>query len=348
ILESLLGNPEYASAAAEAMGFIRSEAVVPILQNLDREGQPKAVVKSARRALHRLKSEGIVVEEKPEELPGPTLGLTGGRRIIRSIMSNVDGNGEQMLSILFTVPLTGTEALVMIANDVNGIEEFAAVRTTKKAYEDSLAESTPKGSVYVDVPSSYVLFRGREYEAITVNQGKPLPIDYQVYRDLFHAPGSNYERSIIYDEIDAEEIRSNMSLARRAGELFETKIFRGWVIRENDIQPHAVKLIEAEESPLILSKAVKQERIERIFQTAADEIFTPEVRARYKRRIEENAYVLLKTGNPDLARVAVACALELATKDLPSHLVSFVRVLVERSIGVYIATHKDEGRIHRV
>lgn len=64
-----------------------------------------------------------------------------------------------------------------------------------------------------------------------------------------------------------------MSLARRAGELFETKIFRGWVIRENDIQPHAVKLIEAEESPLILSEAVKQERIERIFQTAANEIF---------------------------------------------------------------------------
>lgn len=347
ILESLTSDTEYAPVAAEAMGFIRSEAVVPILRNLDRAELPKAIVKAARRALHRLKSYGIAVEET-QELPRPTIALAGGRRIIRSVMSNIDGSGGQILSILFSAPLSGTEAVEMVADDIGGIKDVAGARITKRAYDEHIASDADRSFVFVDAPASYILFRGREYEAITVAQGKPLPTEYQFYRDLFHTPGRDYERSIVYEEINAEEISSEPSLVKRAGELFETPAFRSWLIAEEDIQPHATKLIEAEESPLILSETSQRERIERIFQTAIDEIFTPEVRARYKRRIEENAYVLLKTGYSDLARVAVACALELALEGLPSHDAHFARALVERSIGVYIAAQGRKPRIYRV
>lgn len=346
LLESLVADEEFASAAAEALGYVRSEAVVPLLQSLDQPDKPKAVVKSARRALHRLKSQGIAVEKAAP--PGPAaVPLVGGRRILRSLMSSVDGSGSQFFSILMSAPLSGMESVELVASDAEGIVDLTGVPTGKREYDTRIQEIREHDFSVIDAPASYVLFRVREYEAINRRQDKLPPSDYQIYRDLFHMPGPEYDQPLIYEELDVEAVRSDPSLPGRAGELFETRDLDGWFVPEEQIEPFGTQAMEAEESPIVLSDAAKEERFGRAFRAAAEEIFTPEVRARYKRRLEENAYVLLHTDRAELARVVLACALQLAPDGPPPPEILFVQEIIKRSIALFIAREKRESRIQR-
>ena len=313
---------------------------VPLLRALDQPSNPKAVVKSARRALHRLRSQGIVI---PEVAPPPAeMGLIGGRRILRSLLSSVDGSGTQLLTVLFSAPMTGTEGVDLLVSDLRGVYDMHVIRLAKREYDEGIIKMQEEFTI-IDAPVDYVLFRAREYEEINRRQGLPIPSDYHIYRQLFYMPGREYDRPIIYEELD----EADRSLANRAKEVFETRDFRTWLI-EDEIQPFVSQIIEAEESPIVLSDAAKEERVERVIRNAAETIFTPEVRARYQRRLEENAYVLLHTDQADLAKVALACAIELVPDGPPSPQVTFVQEIIKYSVSVSIAVQERESRIHRI
>lgn len=320
---------------------------VPLLQALDQPSNPKVVAKSARRALHRLRSHGIAI---PEVIPPPSgMGLIGGRRILRSLLSPVDGSGTQFLSVLFSAPMTGTESVDLLGSDLEGIFDLHMIRLPKKGYDEAIAQMQDRFRM-IDTPADYVLFRAREYEEINRRENHPLPSDYHIYRELFHMPGREYERPIIYEEIGEVD----PSLANSAEELFEVNDFATWFLKD-EIEPFVSQIIEAEESPIVLSDTVKQERIERILRNAAETIFTPEARARYKRRLEENAYVLLHTdqaGPPrpvgDLAKVALACAFDLSPDGPPSPQVTFVQEIIKYSVSVAIAMQERESPIHQI
>ena len=342
LLEILLEDTNHAITAVEALGYVRSEAVVPLLRNLDQPSRPKAVIKSVRRALHRLRSQGIVVQEvvTPAEI-----GLAAGRRILKSLLSSVDGRGGQMLSLLLSAPLSGIEAVELVADDLEGIKDVVGAQTTKRKYGEHIEEMREQGLSAVDAPVSYVLFRVREFEAITRERGNPLPSEYQIYRELFHMPGAEHKQPLVYDEIDPETVRSDTSLSRRASELFQCPEFESWFLPEEEIEPFGVQIIEARQSPLVLSDAAKEERVERTMKVASEELLTPEIRDRYKRRLEENAYVLLRTDRAELARVAVACALELGSGGLPSPQILFVQEIIKRSVALFVASEEREPHI---
>jgi hypothetical protein len=344
LLDALLDEPRYAAQAAEALGFVRSEDVAPLLRKAERS-KSKAVVKSARRALHRLKSQGIPVEEAVPSVPSE-IALVGRRRILKSMLSHVDSRGSQYLSLLISAPLTGIEGIDLIGGDQQGITDFAAAGTTKRDYEEHLALAAEHHTTLVEAPSSYILFRAREFEAVNREKEIPLPSDYQIYRDLFK--GEDYECPLIYQEMDVQAVRDDLSLPGKAKALFETDECGPWFIPEDRIEPFALQLIEAEESTLVLSGTAQEERTDRILKTAYDEIFTPEVRALYKRRLEENAYVFLKTSREELAGTALSCALQLAPDRSLAERIPFIDELIKRSIAVFVAVERKEPRVHRV
>jgi len=347
LLEPLLEEPEYAAAAAEALGFIRSESAAALLRNIDRPDAPKAVVKAARRALHRLRSQGVAAEEVAPPAPAE-VGLIGGRRILAAMMTPVDSKGGQFFALYVSAPLSGPEFVQIIANDVDGIKETGIAPIRRRELAQHLEEMREAGMVLIDAPAEYVLFRVRQFEAINQARGTPLPFKYHLCRELFHMPGPEYERPLIYEEIDAEAVRSDPSLPGRVAELFETRKFEGWFLPLEEIKPFALRVIEAGESPLVLSDAAKEERLERVLREAADELFNPELRAKYKRRLEENAYVLLRSDRAELAGVALACAMELAPDGPPSHRILFVQEIVKRSIALFVAQEEREPGIYEI
>jgi len=345
VLEALAEkpDPEYAPAAVEALGFIRSPLSAALLVSIERTPASKSLGKSARRAIHRLRSQGVPVEE--EIRPAAPEVSAPGRRIVRSVLSSVDSRGDQILGLLVSAPLTGTVSVMALIEDTAGIKEMAAVPMRKREFDQELAAMADSPTV-VDAPAPYVLSRMREAEALSREKGNPVPTDYHVYRDLFHMPGPEPERPPVYEEIDPEEVRSDPSLLKRSDELFEVREFSAWCIEPDRAKDYAAQLIQVEESPIILSDAAKEERTDRVFRTAAEETFTSETRALYKRRLEENAYVLLHTERADQARIALAIAIALSPDGPEAERIPFARELVKRSIATTVHEDRRERRIH--
>lgn len=340
ILRSFLGSTENMLPAVEALGLVRSQESARLLMELNRADVPKPIAKAARRALHKLKSQGVRVEEAQASAPGEVIGLVPGRRILRSVMSTVGSSGDQILSLLLSVPMSGTEGFEAIANDTEGLKECVSIPILKSDYEEHLLE-TPKFITLADAPAEYVIFRLREYERITLDSGNSPPSEYQIYRSFFHSSPRDYDRPLVYEEIPPESVLPKWAVPTRIADLLEEDEFSTWALPDEEVEPYVKQLLEIENSPLVLSEAATRERLERHTAKAIAELFSPEVRVRYKRRLEESAYVMLHTGRVEIARTALACALRLAPEAPDSPPSDLAEAIVKRSIGYLLMASDD-------
>jgi hypothetical protein len=133
-------------------------------------------------------------------------------------------------------------------------------------------------------------------------------------------------------------------LLRESPELFEEPEMEGWILGYKEVRPYAAELRRARESRLVLTAESEEQRHERVVGQAIRDLFgTPQRRA-LQRRLEEVAYIFLRTERPQEAKLAIAAAVELADTDpilLPRH--PFVRQLVERSIE--LAIHAERAGV---
>ena len=71
------------------------------------------------------------------------------------------------------------------------------------------------------------------------------------------------------------------------------------------------KIKNLSESRLVISQGTQVERIGQIYREAAAEIFTPELRQRYRRLLEETALLLYLDNQQQEAKRALASAIDL-------------------------------------
>jgi len=84
-----------------------------------------------------------------------------------------------------------------------------------------------------------------------------------------------------------------------------------WVLEPEDVEPYVRTVKEAGESRIVLNPTQKEGWLQGIYQQALGELFPPERRLLYKRRLEEMAYILLKLDRSDEAKCCLAAALDL-------------------------------------
>ncbi len=122
--------------------------------------------------------------------------------------------------------------------------------------------------------------------------------------------------------------------------LFEQPEVEAWFLRPEEIRKWVRELIQPGARTLLMAEDEEQRR-ERIVREIINELLTPKVRHGLRRRLEETAYILLKTGRREDARRAVAAAVTIEEPRplQPPH--PFLRALVERSLRIAIAVERS-------
>jgi len=98
---------------------------------------------------------------------------------------------------------------------------------------------------------------------------------------------------------------------------------------------------KAQESRIFISEGQRLEHIHRIRFDAIPKLFHEARRLRLKYRLEETAYVFLRSGEENLARLCLAAASSLAEKESPIKVNPFLQFMMERSLTYYL---KSSGR----
>ena len=331
-------------AIVDALGGLPTPRVAWLLQTIAQSVSDKWVLKIIKRSLYRIKQQGISVKsDKAEQKPLSVL-QPRPREEAKGFISAIDAEGNQL--VLLTVPRKpkGLYLLQGIANDCRGLIEFHRVETTKRGFREfyqSVNESDEFPIVEVD--PGHCRFLLEEAAQMNAVGGQALPPAYVAStRDLQKL--EQPEAAPIYHALDETYIQEDPKLLQRSPELFQIEPFSSWILPRDEVQKYAELIEEAEETRLVLNPAQKETRLQEVYRKALAELFPEERRKRYKRRLEETAYVLLKNGQEDSARLALAASLDLRSGVLDLSPNPFLLNLVIRSIYTLVTKDMEEKK----
>jgi hypothetical protein len=329
----LLGKDlQTAGRLAELMVNIPDRLTGRLLHRMFEATQDKRVRKIIKRSLYRLKGKGIAVEEI----------LSGKERsILRPLQtdpkegfaSGIDFLGHRLLWLVIPHPGRGLMVMHGIVSDGEGIVDFSQEEMTRKEFRSFFEEVQEENQFpIVEIDPSYVAFLFAQAYRLNLRKKGDPPQNYLRAKNEIENIKKEYARPLIYSYLQADEIVGEDHLLRKGGDLLKVDIFSSWRVEEEQIRPYAAEVWEAEESKILLNPAQKEVRFQGIYQKALAELFSGERKFLYQRRLEEMAYVLIKLGREEEAKISLSVAIDLGKPPNPIQPNPFLFQLVIKSI----------------
>jgi hypothetical protein len=332
VLPLLEKDPQTAGKLAESMAAIPDRLIGELLRRMFDATRDKKLRKTIKRSLYRLKSKGIAVEEMaPGQERSILRPLQAERR--EGFASGIDSLGYRLLWLV--IPRRGRGLTVMrgVVSDTEGVVDFSQEEMTRKGFRNFFEEVQEKDQIpTVEMEPSYVAFLFAEACRLNLSKKGTPPEDYLRAKSDIESIKKDYAKPLIYSLLHSDDIAGDDRLSRRGGDLLKADLFSSWRVEEEQVRPYADEVWEAEESKIVLHPAQKEARFQGIYQKALTELFSGERKFLYQRRLEEMAYVLLKLGREEEAKISLCVAMDLEKPLHPIQPNPFLFQLVVKSI----------------
>jgi hypothetical protein len=333
LIQQLLGREEATDLAlASSLGGWNVPEAGILLHRLASKSSSKAVLKTIRRSIFRLKTQGIEVEGIGDSSPAvfrPPQAVPSEGHI-----SPLDSAGTRFVWLVRPQLPQGVMVFHAVLSDMEGIVDFQSFMTSRKKYHQYLQEFREKVPwEIVEAAPDYCLGLISEAAETTQKKGQPFPEDFMETRELMGAPPQLPLKPLIYGFLNEEEWKGRSDLLDRSPSLFQLPYFEDWFLEEKEVEKYLGLLKEASESPLVLSAYQKEARFLDIYRQAVSELFDPGRKSLYRRRLEEMAYFLWKIGKESEAQLSVVTALNMEMEGgvLSTH--PFLLELVKRTLA---------------
>ncbi len=344
IQSHLNASPEKDMAIVSAMGAISNERTAKLLLALSQSVSDKRVIKGIRRSLYRIEQKGISVEAVQAEKHERSVLRPPAEDESHGFISAVDSEGSQIVILTVSRKPKGLYLLQGIVSDTRGLIEFNRVETTKRGFRDFYQSMRQPGQfAIVEADVSHCRFLLEQAARLTEGQGKSPPAAYfSSKRELDKI--EPVDSPPVFVLLNEKEIQGDARLLKKSSELFQSEPFSSWFLPPEQVEKYAQLIEDAEESRLVLNPAQKEERLQETYRKALVEIFTDERRRLYRRRLEEMAYVLMKEGDEESARLALAASIDLRSARMALEIEPnpFLLNLVTRSIYVIVARDMEK------
>lgn len=282
----------------------------------------KPHVKLAKKAIYRLQSSGVeVVSDEPKAAP---VAVEPKKNEFPAVLSMQLGTGER--AFLFGVPLRGggLEVFHGVVHDEFGLAQLGSDRANRNLYRKRMeALRSDLSSRVMLVPIERLeLELGR---AITLNERSKTPLGPDVAQQLSRLGITPVDPDVVIPPLepgDAEHREQGAALH----DLFEVG---QWLPSEKDLVTLSARADAIRTGPLPLDDEQKDQKVRQLARELASEVFTPEVRLIYARRLWYTAEVIDFHERPAEAAQCRAEARRLAHEPTPSR---FAEQLFEKAI----------------
>ncbi len=328
---------------AEALGDIPLTGSALLLQEMLVETTDKGLQKTIKKTLHRLKVQGVAFEDIQPKRHTVLVGA-GAHRLEKCLASFIDGAGERMLLLIRTKPMGGYNMAYLVINYGLGIRYALGLQATKRELPEIL-EKVQGPAPLIELEPTYCQYQIALAHQMNLETGTPVPEEYFTLRDIIGECNTTFERAIIYSALSDADLAAAKTYDTYANDLLNLPEFAGWALPASIIQKYGDALREIEQSQIVVSPALQQERVNEIQTRAMEEVLGERSRRLMRMRLEEMAYYLLRTDRRREALWAVAAAQSLED-DNPHRLRRnpFAGALLERSLELAKA-RPSSGRI---
>lgn len=335
--------PVSLSAVVEALSTMATPEAATLLTQVAATTNAKEVQKAARRALYRLKTMGVDTDSVRVGEPRKSVLEVPKLPIVIALASQIDFAGNRALYLARRRPFSGLVLVSLIINDQRGVLDCNAFPVTKKELTRIVGDIQADDRLtHVELPPTYAQQLVEESYRRNLSTGTPVPQDFQGLHDLIGMPDTPWEQGPIYHLINPEEIRGQPAWLSLPGQLLDVKELQGWHVPPEAVQKYREEARRTAESPIIVSPALQQERLEAVQKRVLREMFDPDTCTRYRTRLEEMAYLLWQTKRPDEAKRAFASALALQGEGVDPAEHPFLRALFTRSVEMAEALEQQD------
>lgn len=318
----LLEAPRSAVEQALAeLGRARTPAAAEVLDFADGVLLEKALRKAARRELHRLRSLGInptgVLSASAAEATRIPAATRDQFTAAEARASAYDPSGGRLLTLLLERSLGGVWLVRFVSDERQGLTDFFLVDTTRKRARQSMDEDQSRTDLaWIDLPPDYALALLHEAVETARAAGRALPLEYSRVAKLLPDLPPPPERALVYASIDVLQVRLNPDwLEQSAALLSEPELFAWHVPAPESLRERAKEVLRAETSRLLVPGRGPLDLGWSLLQDASRTALDPSARQSLRRRLEETAYIFLRTDRLPAARHAVAAAQALRSPE---------------------------------
>lgn len=313
------------------------------LSELERGTESKEARKAARRALYLLSQRGI--HPLPEVAVAEAITDVKPQDNLRVYATGYDGAGNRILFFEIADPDGGKPTAVqMMLNDLTGLQTCDSARLTRQDLRhriQQLEQLQTEGLAFVEIPVDYGRWLLEEARELLRRQNKTSPPGVLELLPRLGSPRHDYLVSPIYDSIDVESLRADSALVRDPAALFALRWFENWFFAVEDVLRALTDWENVSDTAGDSAGEKAGAQRDLIVREVTTDLFTPGVRTRYARRLEDTADVLWRLSHEADAKMAVVHAQDMAA-DVPAADVPFARTLVERTLVAGVAMMKEK------
>jgi hypothetical protein len=334
-------EPSLTIALIEAMARIHNNETAQLLIEMMDRAEEKWVVKCIKRTLYKLRQKGVKWEQRPSK-DGPVLRPVKPPEP-QGYLGAMDSTGSRVIVIARPQPLKGLFVVFSIVNDVEGIEELTLKEFSRKGFEEFVKSSLSSADLpVVPTPGAYCIHLLREASSLSRRLSKPLLQGYHEAEDRFKDVTWDDPAPIVYQYIQEDEVKDQAHLLKESANLHEIPPFSAWFLKDEEIEEYVSSIKDAQQSRIVLTRDQKDARLTGIYRKALEELFPEEKRIAWKRRLEEMAYILLKSGKEKEARAALSAAIDLKNPFSPLDPNPFIWNLLLKSIYSMMKSEYEE------
>jgi hypothetical protein len=337
-LRELRGNADIPAAAiARALGNIADSGAAEMLAEMEAEASG-ALRREIRRALFKLRQRGIDASVREARGEAQSAAIPDASGIV-ALFSPIDSEGARVVWI--TKPRTqgGMIRLWGVVSASEGLVGTIAGNISRRELRQEREEMEHRAGVKLVEGdwhlADFVLCEAYRHtpEARRGKVGNFLALR----AELITAPPPAEIEHPIYVELAAE------ASAEPSPELLKEPEFAEWKLSSDQLAPFIEELNRANESTIVLNPLQQQDRIGQIVERAASSLFSGESGTHIRRRLEDMAYYMLKSGRRQPAGWTAAAAAKIREGADLKH-IAFFQGFIRMQMGTVVAEEQQRSR----
>ena len=322
-----------------SLGKIADPAALNVLAEIERTTTDKDLKKEIKRSLFKLTQKGLAMpqENAAEKKSTP---LFERASEIEAYMSAVDGGGGRLVWIAKPQPNHGLQVIQAMLQDRDGLLRIGGIHMRRKELRKMAQDIKQQHEVsMIAIPWEYADQTIYEAYDRAKSRGQSGLENFHELRSLIGTGKPQEQPHPIYRKLDVTEARDGSwrELSRR---LLDEVELRYWILTDDWVQAFLPLLQEAQTSRLVLNPLQKEERFNAIVRDAVKALCAGDNGKLFKRRMEDMAFYFFETNRAELAKLALAVALQVGEGDPGPLDVSFLTGLMQKSFAFLMSQQK--------
>jgi len=324
-------TPEAERAAACWLGFVELPESAELLIAMEGRATDKELKREIRRSLFRLEQLGLAVAHPAGHASVPPL----GKEVDRGYLSPIDPRGDQVIWFVKEEGSGDYFVLSGVLNDRGGLVEADAGRVARPAFRDLVERTYRRFSLkMLQADAAWCDRVLHEAYKRSVHRRNPGVARFPSYRmEISHQLPEAVACPVraLLGEISPQDWENDLGTS---GRLLDEGELARWTFDPEWLAPHREAFKEAADSPLVLSRFQKEERLERALKGACEAILCGEARGLYAGRLESMAYYFHLDGRDQAARQALVVSSALGEgSTATAAAIPFMLELTRRSLA---------------